>query len=280
MSVYSRATPMIFSPDGKVNDWYWVMGDRRKPVLLLIPGFTGLHSDLLGVGEVLKEKFFVIIPELPGWGESPRFSKRLSMHNYARYLKALLEDNGVSHIILVGHCMGAALAIEIAYLYPHFAKKLILISTPYRQGAISQQLFLHLADMSMHVPKRLRSFFFLWRSRIIIMTVSYLTLRFKSFKKSLRVVRKKSAEQPFQHEDTIEENWVSLVHFNYNKGKKIKVPIHLIHGEKDLIVSKNHAIQFAKMLPHATLDFISQAGHIPPEETPRSLATLIEKLAE
>lgn len=280
MSVYPRATPMVFSPDEKVNDWYWVMGNKRKPALLLIAGFTGLHSDLLVVAETLKDNFFVIIPELPGWGDSPRISKRLSIHNYAVYLKNLLHDCGVPHVILVGHCMGATLAIELAYLYPHLAKKLILVSTPYRKGAISQQLFLHLADISMHVPKKLRPFFFLWRSRLIIMTVSYLTLRFKSYKKSLRVVFKKAVEQSYQHEDTVEENWISLVHFDYSKAKKIKVPVHLIHGEKDLIVSKNLAIQFSQMLPNVTLDFIPQAGHIPPEETPRTLATLIEKLAE
>lgn len=272
-----RAIPMVFSPDGKTKDRYWVLGDREKPPLLFIPGFTGTHSDLLEVTEFLKKDYHIIIPELPGWGISPRITKRLTIHNYALYLKALLDFIHIKNIILVGHCMGATVAIELAYLYPDVPKEVILISTPFRDGLLSQKLFIHLADLSEHSPKRLRRLFFLWRSRAIALPIGFLTLKFRSYRKRLKSLHHLFTYQPTEPEDSVEESWTSLMHYHYSKIKHIKAPIHFIHGEKDMLVGIKQAIKLFSMVPGATIDLIPDAGHIPPSETPHSLATLILK---
>lgn len=277
MAHVQRATEKEFSPDGKILDKYWILGNTEKPPLLFIPGFTGTHSDLLEVAEFLENDYHIIIPELPGWGESQRYSKRLTIHNYALYLKALLDAIKIKNITLVGHCMGATLAIELAHLYPDLAKDVILVSTPFREGLLSQKLFLHLADLSEHSPRRLRPLFFLWRSRMFSVPVSLIVLRYKSYRKKLRAIHSLFINQPLEDEEVVEENWISLMHYHYSKIKQIKVPIHFIHGEKDMLVGKNQAIKLFSMVPGATIDFIPDAGHIPPSETPQSLATLILK---
>ncbi len=272
-----RASPMVCSYDGKTQDRYWVLGNREKPPLLFIPGFTGTHSDLLEVTEFLEKDFRIYIAELPGWGESPRITKRLTIHNYALYLKALVDFIKIKDITLVGHCMGATVAIELAYLYPDVVKKVILISTPYRKGLLSQKLFVHLADLSEHAPKRFKPLFFLWRSRIVAIPTGVITLKFRSYKKKFRSLRHLFTYQPTEPEDSVEENWTSLMHYHYSKIKHIHAPIHFIHGEKDMLVSVNQAVKLYDMVKGATIDFIPDAGHIPPSETPESLATLILK---
>src|SRR6266568_2199554 len=133
----SRVTRMSFSPDGKTSDYFWIAGSKANSPILLVPGFTGTHSDLLQLTEILKEHFFVIIPDLPGWGLSPQTSRTLTIHNYAVYLKKLLKELDIGKVTICGHCKGATVAIETAYLFPHIVKQIIIVSTPYIGGTLS-----------------------------------------------------------------------------------------------------------------------------------------------
>lgn len=270
----SRAAMQSFIYEG-VEDHYWILGNSKNPSFLLIPGFTGLHSDLLPTAHTLAKKYFVIIPELPGWGSSPRFKEELTLKNYARYLHALLESIDIHHLTVCGHCMGATLAIEFTYLYQSHVKQLFLISTPYLHGSFSFPLFLHLASLSKKSPKALKSLFFLWRSRVFAVPLSFVVLQTKSFNVKWKRVINMIINQPLQHEDAVEENWVSLIQFDYNKLKRIRIPTHLIHGKEDKLISLAQVTKLHVLIPHATLDVIDMAGHLPPAETPQTLANLI-----
>jgi len=272
--LYKRATILAFELNDQIH-YCWVLGNQNNPALLFIPGYTGIHSDLLEVAERLKEKYFVIIPDLPGWGKSPRFSAELTMQNYAKYLKSFLDYLEVQHITLVGHCMGAVISIELTHENPDLVSKLFLVSTPYLQGTSYQHFFSHLNHFARRSPKRIRPIFFVWRSRIITTPYTFYTLKVKSFRKRMRLVVKSFKYQPKQLEDTVEENFSSMMDYNFERVKNITSPIHLIHGAKDQLITPNRAVLFHELIPQASLDLIPDAGHIPPTETPHTLARLI-----
>lgn len=272
-----RASRFIFSADGKAQDYYWVLGNKNKPPLLLIHGYTGNHSDLLEVAESLKEKYFVIVPDLPGWGQSERFKQKLSIGNYANYIKSLLDSLKISKVTIVGHCMGATLGIELCYKYPNIADKLILISTPYIKDAISEKILLHVANMEKHSPKSIRRIFFVWRSRLIVTPLSFYLIKSKSVRKKLRLMWHYVKLQPTQQEESVEENFESTINYNYDKVKQIKIPIHLIHGGSDPIISMHEALEFHQLIPNSSIEIIPNSGHMPPVESPQSLASLILK---
>jgi pimeloyl-ACP methyl ester carboxylesterase len=100
-------------------------------------------------------------------------------------------------------------------------------------------------------------------------------LQVKDPRHKLRIMMDTLRYQPDQCEEAVEENWISLIKFNFKKIKDIKVPIHLIHGEKDYLVSKSLILKFHALIPKASLDFIADAGHIPPLESPDTLAKII-----
>lgn len=275
--VFNRATKLSFSIENVTNDYYWVLGDRKNPPLLLLHGYTGNHNDLLSVAESLKEKYFIIVPDLPGWGKSPRFKKNLSIENYALYLKALLDSLKIHKITLVGHCMGTALCIEIAVRFPNLVEKLFLVSTPYIAGTMSEKIFLHLANITEKSPKKIRKVFFIWRSRFFVTPLSLYILKVHSLRKKINLIKHYIKTQPSQQEDAVEENFFSGIHYNYEKVKQIKVPIHLIHGANDVIIRRNDALKFHALIPSASLEFIPHSGHIPPVESPKSMASLILK---
>lgn len=275
--IYPRVTMRSFLAEDGNEYFYAVDGNTKKDVLLLLPGFTGTHADQLRLAEDLRDTYFIIVPDLPGWGRSPRFKKALTLKNYAQYLHSLLESLAINKIYLFGHCMGATLALEYALLYPQSVRNLILVSTPYNEGLLSQRLFLHLADISTHAPKFFRPLLFFWRSRFFSVPFAFVSLKFRSFHKTLRMILRGIKQQPLQDEDVVEENWVSFIHFRYERIKKLHMPTLILHGNEDLIVSPKQAQKLQELLPQAKLEYIKGAGHLPPMETPGQLATKVKE---
>lgn len=277
MQKFERATAQIFIPTEGIECYYWVMGNKKNPPVLIIPGFTGTHTDLLGLARELENDYFVIVPDMPGWGESEALPEKLTMDSYALYLHQLLTSLGIEKISVVGHCMGAVVAIQFAYRYKDTATNLILISTPYLKGTWSLPLFLHLGILTEHSPKSIQPLFFLWRSVAFNIPYSFYTIQSKSFKKRIRLIGRMIKQQPHQNEKAVEENWISMMRFNYNIVKKITCSIHLLHGENDHMVTVKQALRFAQIIPDASLEFIPFAGHVPPIESVHTLGKLVKK---
>jgi len=276
-SVYTRITRKSFSSDGMLQGYYWVEGNTSNPPLLLLTGFTGTHTDVLALARLLKKTYFVIIPELPGWGFSPRPNEELTLSYYAKYLHTLLILLKLPNVTICGHCMGATLAIECGIVFPEKIQQIFLVSTPYTKGTLSHSFFSHLSHASKHVPEKVRPLFFMWRSRLVTIPLSFYILKFRSFNKKIKTISKTLFNQSVQDERTIEENWNSLISYDYDKAKHLSMPIHIIYGGKDALIAEKQTKELSGLIPFATVDCISQAGHLPPVETPETLAKLIEK---
>lgn len=254
---------------------YWTCGNINKPALLLIPGFTGTHSALIPMTKPLKKAYFIIIPDLPGWGDSPRFKEQLSLGNYAQYIRKLIAYLKISKLSLVGHCMGSIITLEFAYQYPETVKKLVLVSPPYIQGTIAHRFFHHLAHLSRHSPKQIRPLFFFWRNRVFSFIIGLVMLRFRTLRRKLSVNLKTFKQYKSTHEDSVEENWTSFLDFNFEKARAIKAPTLTIHGKQDLIITPKQALKLTSLIPNSSFAFIPNAGHLPPVETPQELGRLI-----
>lgn len=258
--------------------YYWTEGNEKNPILLLIPGFTGTHGDLLDFARQFKDKYFVIISDFPGWGDSPKGNYHLTIEGYAKFLYDLLDSlKKKEKIFLAGHCMGSTVAIEFSYVYPEKVKELFLIGVPYLEGSLGDDMFRHLANHSKKVPKIFRPLFFFFRSRLFAIPLGFFVVQTRSFKKKLSIILHNTIKQQFQDEDVVEKNWNSLALFDYKKMSFLKMPIHIFHGEKDLLVPKEQAKKLIQLCPSATFEIIPSAGHMPPVETPGTLANLMKK---
>ena len=271
-----KAEKKLFQQDGR-DYYYWTLGDKKNPWVSIIPGFTGLHADLLPVARLLKQDYFVILPELPGWGVSSDLSTTMTITHYAEYLDALFSAIGDKQIILVGHCMGAVISLEYAYLFPKQIKKLFLVSTPYQDNTITKSVFTELVHMSMHLPRKLRPVAYLWRNRFFNVIGCFFMLQSRSLRKKARLIFRGVRLQSQERERSVEENWQSLMSFPFSRIQDIACPLYLIHGKKDLVIPLSQAEAFHDMVPHVSFDVIAQAGHLPPVETPKTLVQVLKK---
>jgi pimeloyl-ACP methyl ester carboxylesterase len=81
----------------------------------------------------LKDKYQLIIPDLPGSGRSPLTdSTDTSMEGMARAIKDLLDAENVEKCTMIGHSMGGYVTLAFAELYPDRLKAIGLFhSTAY-----------------------------------------------------------------------------------------------------------------------------------------------------
>ena len=100
-----------------VNDHairYQVIGEG-SPVML-VHGFGEDQSVWENQVPVLQRHFRVILPDLPGSGESA-LTDDVSMEGMAKVLKAILDELAIESCIMVGHSMGGYVTLAFADLY-------------------------------------------------------------------------------------------------------------------------------------------------------------------
>ena len=89
---------------------YDLAGDG--PAVVLIHGWACRRHDLAGVAADLSRDHRVMCIDLPWHGESTATSRRWSMDDLGALVDAVVADEGMRGAALVGHSMGAAVAVE------------------------------------------------------------------------------------------------------------------------------------------------------------------------
>ncbi|MEO7073049.1 MAG: alpha/beta fold hydrolase [Rhodanobacter sp.] len=106
-------------------DWSYYEGGEG-PTIVLLHGFGLDKSAWLDVARLLTPHFHVLIPDLPGWGDTPATGER-SMLAQASALDGFMRATGVRAAVVVGHGTGGAVAAVYAAEYPARVRELALL---------------------------------------------------------------------------------------------------------------------------------------------------------
>ncbi|GAB4533839.1 MAG: 2-succinyl-6-hydroxy-2,4-cyclohexadiene-1-carboxy late synthase [Anaerolineales bacterium] len=110
--------------------WFCLtLGRPEHPPLILLHGFMGSGEDFLPLAERLARRFFCILPDLPGHGNSPLPEAPLSFELLYGQFQALLAAYEIETFTLGGYSMGGRLALYFAVQLAHRVGGLLLEST-------------------------------------------------------------------------------------------------------------------------------------------------------
>lgn len=101
------------------------------PSVVLLHGFGGSKETWIGVAAALAPHYRVIVPDLPGFGESP--ARQAGSHDpaaQAARLRSLLQGIGAGPHHLGGLSMGGEIAAFYAASYPDELRSLLLVAAP------------------------------------------------------------------------------------------------------------------------------------------------------
>lgn len=126
-------------------------GRERRPLLVLL---HGMASNLTRWSEfvehtTLKDQFDILRVDLRGHGES--FTRQpIGMEIWSRDLAALLDAQGYERAIIVGHSLGANVALWFATLYPARVTALTLIDPVFTEALRGSPLWIHRCAPLLH----------------------------------------------------------------------------------------------------------------------------------
>ena len=101
--------------------------DPSLPAVVFVHGAALDHSVWQWQSRYLAHHGFAVLAvDLPAHGRSPG-KPRSSVADLARWLAALIEAAGLARAALVGHSMGALVALEAALAYPQRVSRLALL---------------------------------------------------------------------------------------------------------------------------------------------------------
>ncbi len=95
---------------------YKVHGNGQ-PVLLL-HGFAEDGEIWKYQVEFLKDKFKLIVPDIPGSGRSPFNKAFVTIDDFAEIINPILDHEKINHMALIGHSMGGYISMAFAEKYP------------------------------------------------------------------------------------------------------------------------------------------------------------------
>jgi 2-hydroxy-6-oxonona-2,4-dienedioate hydrolase len=88
-------------------------------------GVTSRYFEPLA--DVLAADRRVLVPDLPGWGRSPRPPHTLNLQELADALAGFLDAEGLTRVPLVANSLGCQIAVELAVRHPERVSALVLV---------------------------------------------------------------------------------------------------------------------------------------------------------
>jgi pimeloyl-ACP methyl ester carboxylesterase len=108
---------------------YRHIGDEEQPTVLLLHGMGGSHEDMLALAESLRRQHScqLLLPDLPGHGDSADISARPTVIGLADEIAEFLQAMNKTEVLTVGHSFGAAIATALAAYHPALVSRLVLL---------------------------------------------------------------------------------------------------------------------------------------------------------
>lgn len=234
-----------------------VRGGRGKAVMVLHHDIGTL--DRLPFYDALAERFEVLLPHHPGYGQSERPAWLRSPRDIAAIYQALLADLNVSDVALVGLGFGGWIAAEMASLAPRAFRRLVLVGAmgvkPPEGDILDQALvsYIDYARAGFHTDAAFAQAYGAAPSTDQL--VAWDIAREMCFR---------IAWKPYMYSQT-------LPHLLGG----VRAPALLVWGEHDRVVPRSAGERYAASLREAKLEIVRGSGHCVEMEKPKDLAALV-----
>jgi pimeloyl-ACP methyl ester carboxylesterase len=230
------------------------------PTLILLHGAGDQAGAWAKVAPELKAHYRVIIPDLPGHGESEPTTGPLSIGTVLAGVEEIANAEP-GKVIIVGNSLGGWIASLYAQKHPEKVERLVLVNGGPLMGERS--------DITLTPKTREEA------RKTINALFDPGSFQLPNYVVD-DIVREAQTGPLMRLSETAGEMPKYLLEGRLNE---ITVPVNLIWGESDQVMSLNYARRMAAELPEAQLTTLSHCGHAPQLECPKAFtARLTEAL--
>ena len=91
--------------------------------------------------EAVADRYRTYALDLWGFGDSDKSKQRYELADYVALVNNFAENMGIREAPIIGHSLGAVVALEYAARYPDRVSKVMAVSLPMTVDSISRRLF-------------------------------------------------------------------------------------------------------------------------------------------
>lgn len=248
-------------------------GDRSNPPIILLHGWPSSSLLWRNIIPVLAGRFYVIAPDLPGYGQSDKPPNvRYDLPFLKNFILDLVDALGLEKCTLAAHDLGGMAALSFAVQHPDRLDKFIIMNTcPYKSRSFRLRFSLFLLKQPILAKLLLSPFAFKQILKTGIFNHDLLTpglvdrfrLPWLSNKDSIRAF---SATIGVPLNELVEP---------VEALNSIKLPTLILWGKKDLFFHFSTARRLYQDLENSQLVGVENAAHFCQEEAPGYIARAI-----
>ncbi len=223
---------------GDAKLYYEVYGSG-KPLLLLHGDTFGYISEFDQYIPLLAKHFKVIAAGMRGHGKSEIGTQKYSYQLFAEDAMAILKQERVDSVAVVGFSAGAITTYYLAAYHPEIVKMAVAMggaidTSGYRAGAIDGLRKYTGDDYEKMLPDLVQA-------------------------------RKKLMPTPNSYNELIErlkDSWLQPVYVEEEKVKGIKCPVLTVGGDRDEYMQTEEFVRIYKLIPNSQLAIIPNCNHV------------------
>ena len=136
----STATTSGYADVNGLHLYYEVHGDSGSPLVLLHGGMLTIDLSFAGLIPTLATRHRVVALEMQGHGRTADIDREISPAASAADVVALLDHLGIDRAHVLGHSMGAAVALELAINHPDRVRSIVPASASVRPDGLHPDL--------------------------------------------------------------------------------------------------------------------------------------------
>ena len=222
-----------------------------EDAMILLHGWPETSYTWRHIMGAFTKNYQMIAPDLRGIGDTGKPDGPYDKATVAEDIWAIMDDQGIHKAILVGHDIGARIAMRMTLDDPDRVASLVIINGRYpplgglRTSCESQAME--------------RWYFYFHQYPDLVEALVSKDVRAYSQPGSIRGAC--SHYQAALNEDTAQ--WVADV------GKKISTPTLVVWGEDDPVSPTFYTDGYEQVFTNLNLQFFAQCGHFPQEEKPQ-----------
>ncbi len=236
LSMYSRASIDSVSADA--------------PTIVLVHGLSVSSGYMMPTAVRLAPHYHVYLPDLPGFGRSPKPPHILNVAELSDALASWMQTMKLPPAMFLGNSMGCQVIVNFALRYPECIKRAVLVSPTMDPKALT---------IHQEVGRLLRD--------TPCEPIHFLPVLLREY--ALAGIPRTIRTLQYAFDDPMEKH-LSRIH----------VPTLVVRGSQDPIVSQDWAEKVNSLLPNSQLVVVQGAGHAVNFNSPGKLVQLVQSFLQ
>jgi pimeloyl-ACP methyl ester carboxylesterase len=238
-----------------MNSGEWVAG---RKTLVFIHGSGGDHTAWVNQYSQLKNDYNIVAMELPGHGASGGTGEQ-DMGKYAQWVRATLPVFCISMPVVVGHSLGAAIALMFAVQYGELISGIVVFG-----GGAKMPVNPLILEGIKKDP-----------AAILAMTAKIAVAK-KNRERMAKILAERKSNP-----DVLYGDFLACDHLDIAEAiKGIKLPTLIICGLEDKMTPPANSEALRDSMPGAKLALIPEAGHLVMMEDPEAFNNVLKAFVD